>query len=65
MQVFVVPFVDIPLIFFKVVIAEFWNYNTTYEQREQIYASTTSSMTALRALTPSSGAYQVSTCCEI
>ncbi|KAI9566290.1 FAD-binding domain-containing protein [Boletus coccyginus] len=41
-----------------VVIAEFWNYNTTYEQREQIYASTSRSMTALRALTPGSGAYQ-------
>ncbi|KAG6380592.1 FAD-binding domain-containing protein [Boletus reticuloceps] len=42
-----------------VAIADFWNYDTTYGQREQIYASATSSMAPLRALTPKSGAYQV------
>ncbi|KAF8435773.1 FAD-binding domain-containing protein [Boletus edulis BED1] len=41
-----------------VAIADFWNYNTTYGQREQIYASATRSMAPLRALTPKSGAYQ-------
>ena len=43
----------------QVTASTFWNYDTTLEQKREIYANASSNMDALRDITPHSGAYFV------